>query len=287
MVSPHESAIHKEIEMRILYATDGSECALAGARLLATLPLGRQCHLSLLAVLPEQGSVDATVLLGPALQLLRDTSAAIHTQIRWGAADEAILSVLAAQPADLVVMGSRGLSGLSHLLLGSVSEHVARHAPCPVLLARPLAGDLRAAVLGWDGSECSTRATEWLSKFPLPRACTVHGVTAFPDGPAAALSHRGTTSPPRGRPAERPRPETGMTPTSHPYGTVGLPADRRVETHVEIGEPAQALLNVAKQCQADLIVVGSHGRSGIGRLLLGSVSESVLRHAPCSVLVVK
>jgi nucleotide-binding universal stress UspA family protein len=273
--------------VRIVYATDGSEGALAGARLLAALPLGRQCHLTLLAVLPDRGNVDATALLGPALKILRDTPVATETQIRWGAADEGILSVLATQPTDLVVVGSRGLSGLSHFLLGSVSEHVARHAPCPVLLARPLAGDLRDAVLGRDDSECSARAAEWLSKFPLPRACTIHSVTVLPDGPANALSDRGTPSPPRGERAEGPQTEDVMTSAFHPHGPAGLPVDRPVETHVAIGEPAPALLKAAEQCQADLIVVGSHGRTGIGRLLLGSVSENVLRHAPCSVLVVK
>lgn len=271
----------------ILYATDGSVGALAGARFLAALPLGRQCHLSLLAVLPEQGRVDAMTLLGPALQLLRDTTATLHTQIRWGEADEAILSVLATQPADLVVLGSRGLSGLSHLLLGSVSEHVARHAPCSVLLARPLQSDLRSLVLGMDGSECSHHAAEWLSRFPLPGACTLHSVTVLPDGPTAALSHRGHLSPVRAGSGQRASLETGLPPASHHPRPAGVPAERPVESHVEIGDPARGILSVAAQCEADLIVVGSHGRTGIGRLLLGSVSDEVLRQAPCSVLVVK
>ena len=57
--------------------------------------------------------------------------------------------------------------------------------------------------------------------------------------------------------------------------------------HVRAGRPADAIVDVARDWSADLIVVGSHGRSGVGRVLLGSVAESVVRRAPCPVLVVR
>jgi nucleotide-binding universal stress UspA family protein len=56
---------------------------------------------------------------------------------------------------------------------------------------------------------------------------------------------------------------------------------------VQIGKPAQEILNAAKTWPADLIVMGSHGRHGISRALLGSVAEAVMRHAPCPVLVIR
>lgn len=60
-----------------------------------------------------------------------------------------------------------------------------------------------------------------------------------------------------------------------------------VETKVRIGPPGPAIVAVAEECQADLIVMGTHGRRGLSRILLGSVAEYVLRHAPCPVLTIK
>ena len=64
-------------------------------------------------------------------------------------------------------------------------------------------------------------------------------------------------------------------------------ASTQVENLVERGSPAQTIADVAKQVEADLIVVGTHGRSGLARVLLGSTAETLLRRAPCMVLVVK
>jgi len=63
--------------------------------------------------------------------------------------------------------------------------------------------------------------------------------------------------------------------------------DVSVETRVIAGEPGWAIVTAASDCQADLIVMGTHGRKGLSRLLMGSVAEHVLRHAPCPVLTVK
>jgi len=63
--------------------------------------------------------------------------------------------------------------------------------------------------------------------------------------------------------------------------------DVPVETHVVQGQPGAAIVSVAERCQADLIVMGTHGRSGITRMLLGSVAEVVMRQAHCPVLTVK
>jgi nucleotide-binding universal stress UspA family protein len=60
-----------------------------------------------------------------------------------------------------------------------------------------------------------------------------------------------------------------------------------VERWLEEGEPVREILRVARECCADLIVMGTHGRSALGRLVLGSVAEEVLRRAPCPVLTVK
>lgn len=60
-----------------------------------------------------------------------------------------------------------------------------------------------------------------------------------------------------------------------------------VETQVIVGPPGVSIVTAAEKCRADLIVMGTHGRSGLGRVLMGSVAEYVLRHAPCPVLTIK
>jgi nucleotide-binding universal stress UspA family protein len=60
-----------------------------------------------------------------------------------------------------------------------------------------------------------------------------------------------------------------------------------MEYHLEAGDPATEILRVAREVPCDLIVLGTHGRTGLTRLVLGSVAEEVLRKAPCSVLTVK
>jgi nucleotide-binding universal stress UspA family protein len=74
-----------------------------------------------------------------------------------------------------------------------------------------------------------------------------------------------------------------VTRVEHELGDMGLP----IQTEVALGDPREVILRVAQEHNADLIVVGSHGRSGIPKLLMGSVASHVVTHAPCNVLVVK
>lgn len=64
-------------------------------------------------------------------------------------------------------------------------------------------------------------------------------------------------------------------------------ADIRIEHHLESGMPAEVILRFAQEQHCDFLVMGTHGRTGLGRLLMGSVAEKVLRDAPCPVLIVK
>src|SRR4029453_11822165 len=65
-----------------------------------------------------------------------------------------------------------------------------------------------------------------------------------------------------------------------------IPTTERIDAHVAIGEPFNEICRMGEQENASLIVIGSHGRTGLSHVLLGSVAERVVRHAPCPVLVV-
>jgi nucleotide-binding universal stress UspA family protein len=274
--------------MQILLATDGSDGALMGARFLAQLPLDETSRLTLLTVLPEADEGDATAALAPSRDLLCHGQASLHTQVRRGHPAEEIIRAAETSPTDLIVVGSRGLSALPRFLVGSVSERVARHAPCSVLLARPLVNDLRQVVLGVDASECAARAAGWLEKLPMPRDAEVHLVTVLP--PHHTAIYHGHPMWPSlqaeyDRLYEMERHKAGDHLDS--LTTAFALAEKRVRSSIEIGDPAHTLLRVAERDQADLIVVGSHGWNAVDRFLLGSVSEKVLRYAHCSVVVAR
>lgn len=257
--------------MHILCATDGSEGALAGARFLARLPLEENCHLTLLTVVPDEDDSAGSTALLPARDLLGTSISSLHVEVRRGEPAEEILTAAGSRPTDLIVVGSRGLSGVSRFFLGSVSDRVVRHAPCSVLLARPLLHYLHNVVLGTDGSAHAAHAGGWLGKFPLREKSEVHLVTVLREQGGPVL------------PDDAIRPVVQAEYERVAFALVG----KRAVLHFESGDPAGTLLHVAERERADLLVVGSHGRTGIERFLLGSVSEKVVRHAPCSVLVVR
>lgn len=274
--------------MRILYATDGSKDCLAGAELLARLPLEADTEIVLLTVLPEEGERDAETALGPAGEALAHTTAAITRDVRRGAPAEEILREAEERPTDLVVLGSRGLHGIARFFLGSVAERVARHAPCPVLVARPLVHDLQRVVVGVDGSECAVRAAAWIRRFPMPPECEFTLLSVLPPREAALLS--GDLVWPAPVPEietlyeqEQQTAETRLTALVREFEAVG----KRAEAVIDTGDPANTTLQLAEEREADLIVVGSQGLTGIDRFIMGSVSEKVMRYAHGSVLVVK
>ena len=181
---------------------------------------------------------------------------------------------------DLLVVGSRSLGPLTSALLGSVSEELVDHAPCPVLVAR--GSELRRVVLAEDGSPDALAAGTLLLRWPIfgasqIRVISVSEVPALPDLPtktAAIASHRvaqevfATTE------------ELART-TMDRLVRAGLDA----ETSVRQGDPAAEILTAAADWSADLIIIGTRGQTGLTRLLHGSVARKVLEHGHCSVLV--
>jgi nucleotide-binding universal stress UspA family protein len=171
--------------------------------------------------------------------------------------------------ADVIVMGRRGKRGLARLMVGESTREVIGYADCKVLVV-PKAATMwsRRILLGTDGSRHSEMAGvvagEFAKRFGLP--VSVLAVM----GPKHDEKRRA-----EGREAaERMRAALARD---------GVDAEATV---VE-GDPGTEVARFAQQRGADLIVMGSHGRTGFGRLLLGSVSEKVIGQATCPVLVVK
>ncbi len=188
--------------------------------------------------------------------------------------------------ADLLVVGARGVGGFRGLLLGSVSQHCLRHAPCPVAVVRP--GTTAAAgerakperiVVGVDGSENSVAALRWAVAEAELRGARLVVATAYHvpyvGAEATAFGH---LDPRLFETSARETLEATLTRVD--TSALGHP----VERVTPYGDASGAVLDVAKD--ADLIVLGSRGRGGFVGLLLGSVTERVAQHATCPVVVV-
>lgn len=235
----------------------------------------------------EQQMASARQVVERAARRLAQSGAEIEHDAMRGRAASCIVEDAREFGADLILIGSRGHGTIASMLLGSVSAEVSDHAPCPVLVART--PWLTRAVLGVDGSSYARLAEDWLARCPILKGIAVEA-TSVADLEMSWVSDLAASSAyAHGDPfadtrreivAEHERIAADAT---HRLCEAGLHATARV---VE-GDAATELLRVARDDQADIICVGTHGRTGLTRLLQGSVARNVMLHAPCSVLIIR
>lgn len=183
--------------------------------------------------------------------------------------------------ASLLVLGSRGHGRAGEIFIGSVSQHLARHAGCPVVVVRPVASrEAKRIVVGVDGSSSSNAALAFACRRARATGETVTAVRAAAFGPVQ-LDRRGLLPEKLGTfltEQERQLAETmGELVGAHP--------DVDVDSEFIALSPAQALVDASRH--ASLVVVGSRGLNPFAGLLLGSVSHDVLHRAHCPVAVVR
>jgi nucleotide-binding universal stress UspA family protein len=193
-----------------------------------------------------------------------------------------IVERLDKQPTDLCVIGTHGRTGAARIVLGSVAEQVIRHASCPVLAIRPDADvkPFARVLVPTDFSETAAHAADLAADLVLPTgSLTLLHVNEIPVTYAREYSIG----------------ELMRDMDKHMTAALEREAARlktkttaRVEIRSRTGYPgAQTLTEIDEDRDIDLVVLGSHGRTGIKRVLMGSVAEKVVRHARCPVLVAK
>lgn len=192
-----------------------------------------------------------------------------------GDAAESIIQTAEESRTQLIVLGQRGMTATPAFLLGGVSQKVATYAPCSVLVVKKSPAALERIVLAVDGSEASNRAAQFLSRSPFKGLVRLVVVTVWTA--PGALNRQSATEVAQAT-GERLLHKAADSLRGEHY---------EVSTEWLQGDPAFAIMDAAARHEAQLIVVGARGLKAIKRFLLGSVSQKVLVHAACSVLIVR
>lgn len=243
------------------------------------------------AMLEQIGEVSAAVRAEEAKRLaerqqqLQSRGISVELVHRVGPPGEVVTDVARERSAQLIVVGTHGHTGIQRFLLGSVATSVLRNAPCDVLVCRGTTGPsaFHRPLVATDFSASAARALRNAALLTAPGAslevvhawqlpagswgATLLGQARFPWSTVrdAVLS---------GVKAQAEKLELENQDLGHP-----------LQVDLIQGPPASVITHAAERGAHDLIAIGTHGHRGFRRLLLGSVAESVIRHAPCSVLV--
>ncbi|ELY44609.1 universal stress protein [Natronorubrum sulfidifaciens] len=289
----------------VLLPTDGSDRALAGARRGTELAVATGADVHVLSVVdtseakPDSSALgrdedeavaaidaDADVAVDAVARMVRETAPALEvtTTAERGTPFRVIDSYVEAADIDLIAMGTKGRTGLERVTLGSVTENVLRTVAVPVCAVPLGAADTplsstqtETVLLPTDGSDGAAVAVDWGLELATVFDAMVHTLYSVDT----------SRFPSRTEPTE-------LLSTLEDEGRAALEAvrERAVDAGVSVmgtvasGPPAKVILNYATENEIDLIVIGTHGRSGMTRHLLGSVTENVVRNADVPVVCV-
>ncbi len=297
--------------MRIVCAVDGSEYSQWGIQALEAFADRKPEHVTLLHVVdkPALQSLTGKNALGErralaAMEkagsiLLRDAarSARVALGLATTAPGTKLQTILAHGPlpntivrharrlkAHLIVMGSRGLSDIQGFLLGSVSRQVASTAACSVLVVKQPMPHLLHVALAVDDSKPSRAAAKFLRTRILPESATVTILTSV-ESPVTDFAARYLSELQLAE-LKRPVMERATALVNglrNEFIKEGYP----VVTQIQMNHVIDTIVNYIKANHDQLLVIGARDLTKTERLHLGSVSESLLRHAPCSVLIVR
>lgn len=189
------------------------------------------------------------------------------------------------QKSTMIIMGRRGRKGLARLVMGSSTARVIGHADCNVLVVpRSAQMEFKNILVATDGSKHSAAAASQAIGIAKRNNSALTVITVIPAEIAMPTDVDLTVVQ-----GERIADQT-MREAEAQVKAVKDAAEKEgvpVKGQVRIGRPSEAIVEAAKESKASMIVVGSHGRTGLVKLLMGSVAERTIVLAPCAVLVAK
>ncbi|MGH7484788.1 MAG: universal stress protein [bacterium] len=243
------------------------------------------------ANLTEHTTEHAQKLVEKATADLRERGLDAKARVFSGNPKAAIVEEARKSAADLVVVGSSGKKGVARFLLGGVAKAVVRHAPCSVAVVRATTRDRTEGsglriLLATDGSPSSLDAAKAVAARSWPAGTEVRVLNVLEMAvPLLETPYFDQSAMEAYRAAAMKNSQDAIAAAEEILTAAGLATSETLSVLLE--SPKETILNETTEWGADLIVVGSHGHSAISAFLLGSVSEAVAIHAPCSVLVVR
>ena len=216
-----------------------------------------------------------------------------NCHVRSGGAYQEICELAREIKADLIVIATRGHTGLKRVLLGSTAERVVRVAPCPALIvrqkkqrsragARQAEFNVRKILAPVDFSQCSMAGAMYaaqLAKALDATVCFIH--VLYPPGPVLVDRVTGEIS--RRDELERADARLNM----EAFMKLDFLRGIKSESEIRTGYPIDEICAESSRPDIDLVVTSTHGRTGFEHMLLGSVAEHVVRYAECPVMVVR
>lgn len=281
----------------VLLAIDGSQPSIEAAALLAHLPHPESLDLTVLSVV-QRPFIHSSYATGELLEkaferdkafaaetyqrvasMFEGANATLNHVLREGPVGETVVEVAASKHSDLVVVGAKGHSQIGRLLLGSVSDHVATHAPCSTLVVRPtgLHDTMRPirVCLAFETSGSAIAALQEIAEVPWKTGTDFHLLTVetyLSDFIGQRIADEGIEV--------SAHYQDGLRQAKQQLADVAPKAQIHLVKGDHVGE---GIVSFAEQHKIDLLIIGETPRSAVNRFLLGSTSRYVLRHAPCSV----
>jgi len=279
---------------KILVAVDGSESSRNALRQAFRLAVEEKCWITVTSVVPPfTGDLDLTGVRGDVLAslakpyedalreaegLAREERILIKTVHEEGETYERIVDLADGSNSDVIVMGRRGLKKIDRTLVGSVTARVIGHTQRDVLVVP------NGTTLGWKRILVGTDGSKY-------SGIAINKAIDFAKAYGGSLVVLSVVDVPTEFYAEAPKAVEDMIRKAREYtSAVKKQAEAdgvKAESFVGEAEAWEAIVKLAHDQEVNMVVVGSHGRTGLRRLLMGSVTEKVIGHAPCPVLVVK
>ncbi|PJA78165.1 MAG: hypothetical protein CO149_05505 [Nitrospirae bacterium CG_4_9_14_3_um_filter_51_5] len=287
--------------MRIVVPVDGSPCSTFSVQGLAQFTPPEELTLVHALQLPDfdypmitpdlraeaQEEIKAQLrqegegILNEAQQYVPANFAKVQRVHQIGHPVDVIIETARSAQSHLIVLGARGLGPLKELILGSVSHRVLMHAPCSTMIVKTPITRLKKILLPIEGREDAETALQFLARHPFRQPVEVEVFAVWPQPQLSWPTTVGQSDLMEIQAIEEAQERMNTLTDRLTQMNITCTA------HVGIGDPAYAILEQAKASQSDLIMMGTHGRGGFSRFLMGSVSHAVLHQAPCPVLIVR
>ena len=278
---------------KILVAVDGSESSRNALRQAIKLANSEECWITVVSVIPSYtGDLSATFIgdmrkamaepcekaLSEAENIAKSERALIKTVCEEGEIYERIVDLADAENCDLIVMGRKGLSQIERAFMGSVAARVIGHSQRDVLVV-PINTTIgwKSIFLNTDGSKYSEAATESAINFAKSYGGELMVLSVVEVTEEFLARAPGMVE-------DMVKKAKGFV---EDVKKKAEGSNIKTTSFVREGEAYRVITNLARENKVDIIVLGSHGRTGLRRLLMGSVTAKVIGHSPCPVLVVK